>query len=89
MAYSDDSYEDAYYGSGDEDLHPEGPSGEDLRRLDRSMGRCPSCGAEVYDEAQRCPACDEWIVPRGEGGGKLWTFVGVVVIVVFVLAWVV
>ena len=25
---------------------------------------CPLCGAEVYDEANVCPACDEYITPK-------------------------
>lgn len=23
---------------------------------------CPSCGAEVFAEAEKCPACGDWIV---------------------------
>lgn len=22
---------------------------------------CPSCGAEVYEDAEQCPSCGEWI----------------------------
>ena len=25
---------------------------------------CPVCGAEVYDDANVCPACDEYITPK-------------------------
>lgn len=28
---------------------------------------CPNCGAEVYEEAERCPACGDYIV---HGGGR-------------------
>jgi hypothetical protein len=24
---------------------------------------CPSCGASVYEEAQQCPHCGDWITP--------------------------
>ena len=24
---------------------------------------CPSCGAEVHEETQRCPHCGDWIMP--------------------------
>ncbi len=33
----------------------EGPESE--------MLPCPSCGAEVYEETQRCPHCGDWIMP--------------------------
>lgn len=23
--------------------------------------RCPKCGAEVYEDAEQCPECGEWI----------------------------
>ncbi len=23
---------------------------------------CPNCGVEVYEEAEQCPSCGEWIV---------------------------
>lgn len=25
---------------------------------------CPNCGADVYEEANVCPACDEYITPK-------------------------
>jgi len=25
---------------------------------------CPLCGAEVYDDANLCPTCDEYMVPK-------------------------
>jgi len=37
--------------------------------------RCPSCGAEVYEDADKCPACGEWIVTPGSSPARarpLW-----------------
>ncbi|GAB5497643.1 MAG: hypothetical protein Phyf2KO_27230 [Phycisphaerales bacterium] len=87
MAYRDEPYEDEYLGSIDDELDPEGPSGEDLRRLDKAMSRCPSCGSEIYDDTAKCPTCGEWI-GNEKSGNTMWTVVGVVVLIVFVLAWV-
>ena len=35
---------------------------------------CPSCGADVYEDAEQCPACDEYIVhdTRVWGGMPIW-----------------
>jgi hypothetical protein len=38
---------------------------------------CPSCGAEVYEEAEQCPACGEWITPSSHPfPGRSWWFIG-------------
>ena len=44
----------------------EGPSPQDLRRFGRETAWCPDCGAETFDDAERCPRCGSWI-----GGGTL------------------
>lgn len=28
---------------------------------DEAVVACPNCRAEVYEDAERCPACGEWI----------------------------
>jgi len=48
-----DWYDDEYSDSGD--------SSETLP--------CPECGADVYEDAERCPACGQYITP---GSGNLW-----------------
>lgn len=35
----------------------EGPTEADLERFSRDTGYCPDCGAEVFDQADICPAC--------------------------------
>jgi hypothetical protein len=40
----------------------EGPSAEDLDRFGGDTGHCPSCGAEIWDQAEVCPECGEYIV---------------------------
>jgi predicted RNA-binding Zn-ribbon protein involved in translation (DUF1610 family) len=37
---------------------------------------CPACGAEVYEDAERCPRCGEYIVRRLRGWeGRPWWWV--------------
>ena len=40
----------------------EGPSEEDLDRLSDETGYCPTCGAEIWDEAPVCPKCRAAVV---------------------------
>ncbi|MCD4825601.1 MAG: zinc ribbon domain-containing protein [Phycisphaerae bacterium] len=43
---------------------PEGPGPEDDDLLDddaTDTRTCPSCGAEIYAGADRCPNCGQWI----------------------------
>ena len=40
---------------------------------DAELAWCPKCGRPVYEEAQKCPHCGEWITPtlRNPRGGCL------------------
>src|ERR1035437_2628036 len=44
----------------------EGPSDEDLKldSEETDTRRCPKCKREVYEDADRCPQCGEWINPE-------------------------
>ncbi len=35
---------------------------------------CPECGAEVYEDADRCPVCGQYIIPdtRFWSGKPIW-----------------
>ena len=71
----------------DEGLDPEGPSAEDLERFGDEMRRCPSCGEDVYDQAELCTNCGHAFEddPRGSAG-KLWVIVaGVIALVAFTI----
>lgn len=39
----------------------EGPSSEDLERFSDDTGHCPFCGTEVWDQADVCPKCRNYI----------------------------
>ena len=79
----DDGFNDDYVDSLDDEMDPEGPSVADLRRLRHSGALCPSCWADVYDDAEVCSICGDYIVPTGGRVGRAgWKIVGVVVLVV-------
>ena len=49
------------------DTDPDGPDHADADLLDESdtdTVACPACGAQIYEHADRCNACGEWIVHR-------------------------
>jgi hypothetical protein len=38
---------------------------------------CPNCGAEIYEDAEQCPACGEWVTHSTHPlAGRAWWFVG-------------
>lgn len=41
----------------DDEPIDEGPSSEDIERLDHETATCPDCGAEIWDAAEICPKC--------------------------------
>ena len=85
---NDDDFNDDYVDSIDDELHPEGPSVADLRRLRHGGTKCPSCKADIYDDTDICPVCGDYIVKDGGGNVKpFWKVVAVVALVVIVLVW--
>jgi len=54
------------------------PQSVDLDELggdETSTAACPACGAEVYEDADRCPACGRYITPGGAGSMKCWWWI--------------
>jgi len=41
----------------EDDPDDEGPSSADIERFSGDVAHCPSCGAEVWDDAVKCPSC--------------------------------
>ena len=50
---------------------------------------CPSCGAEIFDEAERCPACGRYLTREDMQNPKKpwWLVAGVVICLLIVLSW--
>ncbi len=68
--------------SADEDWRDdEGPSDEDLAAFgedaNETTAPCPNCGAEMYDDAEWCPSCEQYVTreTREWTGRPLWWIV--------------
>ena len=49
-----------------DELDPEGPGPEDLADLggdSEDLAPCPECGTPIYENADRCPACGQHVIP--------------------------
>ena len=79
MAWDDDDSDDSDYAGFS-------TAGED----DDPTLPCPHCGAEVYENAERCPECGKYLSEEDVPSGPkpLWIIVGVLVCLVIVLGWV-
>ena len=78
----------------DDDVKDEGPSSVDLDELggddDESQTLpCPSCGAEIYEDADRCSVCGQYVTP-GRSGRSVkswwWVLLGLIVLVMLILS---
>jgi predicted RNA-binding Zn-ribbon protein involved in translation (DUF1610 family) len=50
--------------------------GEDSDDDGADVVPCPSCGVELYDDAEQCPNCGEYVVHRSNvWHGKPWWWV--------------
>jgi len=77
----------------------EGPGEHDLEPDEEDVGDdpeddqlpCPSCGRMIFDDADRCPYCGDWIMPLaaatacGRGTWVWWT--ALVLAVVLLITW--
>lgn len=62
---------------------PDAESGDD------DLTPCPSCRRPIYEDAERCPYCENWI-SREDAPGRppTWVFVGVLVCLAIVATWI-
>lgn len=72
---------------------PEAPQACDLDDAEADepeLVPCPACGQEIYELAERCPQCGEWISPsaRGSRPRSRLLLILAVVLIVLVLLWV-
>ncbi len=70
----------------DKDLPQPGDMDDDSVELRDDMV-CPSCGARVTEDTQKCPHCGDWITPRdpGRSGVKRWIFVVAVLLMLYAM----
>ncbi|MGB9626706.1 MAG: zinc ribbon domain-containing protein [Phycisphaerae bacterium] len=52
---------------------------------------CPACGRSIYDDAEKCPYCGEWITPPGTAETRsrswFWPILVALLVVVILMAW--
>jgi predicted nucleic acid-binding Zn ribbon protein len=50
---------------------------------------CPACGAEIYDDAERCPKCGHYLSREDQPRAKTptWIIAGAIVCLVIVALW--
>ncbi len=81
--YSSDSLEDWEYPD-----EPDEPD-EDDEDDDSITLPCPACGTDVYEDAEQCPVCGEFIVFNNspwQGRSLVWVILGTLGIVATILA---
>ena len=62
------------------DNDPEVPLDEDLVDDGDDAVPCPACGHDVYEDADQCTHCGEWIIPSATGAGGLhWVWIAAAV----------
>jgi hypothetical protein len=51
--------------------------------------RCPSCGAEVYEDADKCLACGQWIIRAGASPARPrpWWWIALALAAAGLLLW--
>jgi len=68
----------------------EGPQEIDLIELggdEPARVECPSCGAEISEEAQRCPHCGQYVVNTAENSSAGWWWVAPIAAAAALLIW--
>jgi uncharacterized paraquat-inducible protein A len=66
----------------------EGPSPEDLERLDTPTRACPECRKQVYDDAEVCYHCGHAMTAQDTPASSRWVLITVAVLLAaFVVAY--
>ncbi len=50
---------------------------------------CPRCGREVYEHADRCPHCGEYVTPGTASSRPWWVIVAAILTLLAILLWLV
>lgn len=54
------------------------------------LAPCPSCGARIYADADRCPKCGDYVTPGKEKARRrpVWIWIGVALALLILLSWI-
>jgi hypothetical protein len=77
-----DEPDDQPYGD-DESDDPEAPDASDWTDEDEDADQvaCLACGRAIWEEAQQCPHCGEWVGPGARGPTPWALFVAIALLV--------
>ncbi|MBI2823233.1 MAG: hypothetical protein HYX69_00925 [Planctomycetia bacterium] len=67
----------------------EDPEPDDEDEEESESYECPSCGASVYEDAEQCPRCGDYITPRSRSSsapGSPWFMLAVFLMLAVMLA---
>jgi predicted nucleic acid-binding Zn ribbon protein len=76
--------------SGDDDFDEVNDSDSDTSDSDDDCtSPCPHCGELIYDDAERCPECGQYVSREDAPTSRkpLWILIGLVVCALVVVAW--
>ncbi len=69
-------------------MDPEGPSREDLERLNRRPVHCQECGEEIFDYAEVCPYCGAYQIDAERARKQpMWIVILAIVALITFLLW--
>jgi uncharacterized OB-fold protein len=70
-----------------DEIDPEGPSEEDLDRLNNRTARCTECGEEIFDYTDVCPYCGAFQIEaeRAKQERSPWLTIAIVVMAALIL----
>lgn len=81
------------YHDDENDEFDEGPGEHDAHLMDEESENtltCPSCGKEVWAEADQCPECGNWFAnevwSNAEGQLPAWVVILIIVLLVVAMA---
>jgi hypothetical protein len=72
----------------DDNEYPDPDYDDDLEDVTETV-RCPNCWGDVYEDAEQCPACGEYVVmstSAWEGKPLPWVLIGLTGIVAVIMA---
>ncbi len=74
-----------------EDEWPDEEDLDDDFDEDSDETACPACGSPVYEDAEKCPHCGQWITPLSGAERRsrtwLWPILVAVLIVIILVVW--
>lgn len=50
---------------------------------------CPNCGHDVFEDADRCPHCGEYITPAASSARPMWLIIAAILALLALLFWLV